>query len=185
MRTHPGPEHRPNVHKQTKSTDSDNRSGYVIGSPIGIHNSTDGCIDSSAEGALAGTSPASQHGLCAALPPLHPRESLWMEVRVALSLLWRFRLTFVPAVQIPSRIRKQTKTKDGFWRMVPLLVTGSVDTGQPPAVLDPGYLTHLIIVRILQLSELPLHLVVTSVKSPFAESESRRGAMHLHSVPST
>lgn len=47
VRTHPGSEHRPNVHKQTRSTGPVNHSGYVIDSPPGINNSTDGRTDSS------------------------------------------------------------------------------------------------------------------------------------------
>lgn len=57
------------------------------------------------------------------------------------SLLWRFRLTFIPAVQIPFQIRKQTKTKRGSWRTVPLPATGSVATGETPALLDPSFQT--------------------------------------------
>jgi hypothetical protein len=99
---------------------------------LAISNSTYGCVDSSAKGALTRTSSASQYGLCPALPPLHPGKSFWMEVRTPRRLPWRSRLTFVLAAQLPSQIRKQTKTKDGFWRTVPLPVTGSVDTGEPP-----------------------------------------------------
>jgi hypothetical protein len=114
---------------------------YRPGQPLRVRNRflhlttsnlTGGLADPSAERAITGTNPASQYGLCATLSPLHSRESLWMEVRVPHRLLWRFRLTFVPAVQIPSQTRKQTKTKDGFWRTAPLPVTGSVGTGEPP-----------------------------------------------------
>ena len=65
-----------------------------------------------------------------------------MEVRVAHRLLRRFQLTSVPAVRIPSQIQKRIKTKDGFWRPVPLLVTGSVDTGEPLAPPGPSCLAH-------------------------------------------
>jgi len=77
-------------------------------------------------------------------------------------------ITLDGAVRPPSRIRKQTKTKRGSWRTVPLPVTGSVDTA-----------------RISWLSELRLHPVVTSAKSLFAESGSQRGAALPQSVPKT
>ena len=65
-----------------------------------------------------------------------------MEVRAAHSLLWHFQLIFVPAVQIPFQIRKQTKTKRGSWKTAPLPATGSVATGEPLALLNPSCMTQ-------------------------------------------
>ena len=104
--------------------------------PLGHQRSTNGRADPSTKGTLARTNSASQYRLRATLPPLHPRKSLWMEVRPPHHLQRGFRLTFVSAVRTPSQIRTQTKTKDGFWMTVPLLATGSVDTGDSPVVLD-------------------------------------------------
>lgn len=50
---------------------------------------TDERVDSSTERALTRTDSASQYGLCTTLPPLHPRESPWVEVNASHSLLWR------------------------------------------------------------------------------------------------
>ena len=119
--------------KQTRSITLVNRSGYVINSSLRpITDFTDERVDSSTKRALTRTDFASQYGLCTTLPPLHPRESLWVEVSATRTAFCDvLRLTSVPAVRPPFQIRKQTKTKHGSWKTVPLPVTGSVAIGEP------------------------------------------------------